>query len=110
MGPDEGAVAVRAFRGSRRASVYREHVLAAEAFARILATGRRAGLALLPSLDRRGRRELDKREAARLAAELTTVRASGELLDLDADLTAVAEVARWCAHAPRGSWLRVERP
>jgi hypothetical protein len=103
-----GAVEVRAFRGTRRASVYREHVLPEEDFGRILAAGTARGLTLLSSLPPHGPREIDKASAKRLAEEATALRISGELPDLDGDLTAVIEVARWCAHASDDSWLRIE--
>jgi hypothetical protein len=102
-----GAVEVRAFRGTRRASVYREHVLPERDFARIVAAGAARGLQLLSSLDRHRPYELDKASAKRLADEVTDLRISGELPDLDADLTAVIEVARWCAHASDDSWWRI---
>ena len=54
--------------------------------------------------------ELDKRKARQLADEAGSIRSGGELLDLDAELTAIAEVARWCAHASGRSWLRIEGP
>jgi hypothetical protein len=102
------AVEIQAFRGSRRRSVYRKHVLSVEAFGRILATGERMALSLLSSLDVHGPRELDKRQAAQLASELTSIRTTSELPEFDGDLTAIAEVARWCSHATEGSWLRIE--
>src|SRR5262245_51427486 len=105
-----GAVEVRAFRGTRRASVYRDHVLSETDFARILAAGAARGLALLSSLDRHGSLELDKASARRLAEEATDLRISGELPDLDGDLIAMIEVARWCAHASDASWLRIGGP
>jgi hypothetical protein len=86
-------VAIRAFRGSRRSSVYREHELDAESFARIGAAWPR---------------EFDKAGARRLADELTALRASATLLDLDDDLTAIGELARWCARASGDAWLRIE--
>ena len=82
MALDSEAVEIRAFRGSRRASVYREYVLSERAFAQILAAGERKELALLSSLDQYGHHELDKRKAAQLADEATRIRTSGELLDL----------------------------
>jgi hypothetical protein len=103
-------VEIRAFRGTRRRSVYREHVLCERAFRRILAAGEQNGLPLLATLDLYGRHELDKRRARALAEETTSLRISGELPDLDDDLTMVAEVARWCARASEGSWLRIEGP
>ena len=107
---DSEAVEIRAFRGSRRTSVYREHVLSERAFAQIVAAGERKELALLSSLEQFGPHELDKRKAAQLADETTSIRTSGELLELDEDLTAIAEVARWCAHASADSWLKIEGP
>ena len=103
-------VEIRAFRGTRRTSVYRDHVLGERAFRRILAAGERNGLALLSTLDPHGPHELDKQRARALAEEATSLRISGELPDLDDDLTMVAEVARWCARASEGSWLRIEAP
>ena len=104
------SVEIRAFRGTRRASVYREHVLPEKAFARILTVGERVGLPLLSSLDQYGSRELDQTEAQQLADELTTIRASAELPDLDPDLVAIAEVARWCGRASGEAWLKIEGP
>jgi hypothetical protein len=109
MSPGEW-VEIRAFRGPRRASVYREHALPEKAFARILGVGERAGLPLLSSLDPSRPRELDKSEAQQLAHEATSIRAGAELPDLDPDLVAIAEVARWCAHASGESWVRIEGP
>jgi hypothetical protein len=107
MSPGEW-VEIRAFRGPRRASVYREHALPEKAFARILGVGERAGLPLLSSLDPYVSHELDKSEAQKLADETTNIRAGAELPDLDPDLVAIAEVARWCAHASGESWMKIE--
>jgi len=96
---------LRAFRGTRRRSVYQAHVFEDEAFARIRAAARLHGLVLLGSLEPR---ELDKEDARRLADELGTIRASLELPDLDADLTALGDVARWCSRASGDAWLRIE--
>ena len=101
-------VEIRAFRGTRRASVYREHVLADGAYDRIVAAAARRGLALLPSLARGEPHELDKRSSRRLAGETTDVRMSGELPELDRDLVAIVEVARWCARSPGDAWLRIQ--
>jgi hypothetical protein len=78
--------------------------------ARIAEVGQERGLFVLSSLARTGRRELDKAKAKRLADEATELRMSGERPDLDYDLTGVAEVARWCAHASGNSWLWIEGP
>lgn len=103
-------VEIRAFRGTRRASVYREHALSENDFARILAAGTARGLSLLASLHHDGPHELDKERAQRLADEITDVRMSGELPELDRDLTAIAEVARWCSRASDQSWLKIAGP
>jgi hypothetical protein len=103
-------VEVRAFRGTRKASVYREHVLVEAAFVRILEVADREGLTLLQSLDQFGPHELGKADARRLANEATSIRASGVLPELDDELTALAEVANWCARATDNSWLRIEGP
>jgi hypothetical protein len=106
----EEAIQIRAFRGSRRSSVYREHLLAERVFVRILEAAEHEGFTLLASLDRYGPHELDKASARRLADEVTRLRASAALPDLDEDLTAIAEVASWCGRATDDSWLRIEGP
>jgi hypothetical protein len=98
----------RAFRGSRRSSVYREHVLDEADFARILNVADREGLTVLASLDRHGPHRLDKAAARRLADEATHIRTTAVLPELDDDLTAIASVAHWCARASDNSWLRIE--
>jgi hypothetical protein len=90
---------VRAFRGTRRSSIYREYVLADEVLDQILAAAGRSGLT----------GELDQDEARRLAEELDGVRASAALLELDDELTAIAELARWCGRAADEAWLRIEQ-
>src|SRR5947207_14728010 len=98
---------LRAFRGTRRASVYRDHALPAHDLARIADAARRGGLAVLASLDAPapGPHELDKSQARDAAHEATTVRLTGELLDLDDQLMAIADLCRWCARAPGEAWL-----
>jgi hypothetical protein len=98
------ALVFRAFRGTRRSSVYREHVVPADALAAIREAAAAARLPLLAYLDEC---ELDKDDAKELADEATALRAEATLLELDAELTAIAEVANWCAHARGGSWLRI---
>ena len=110
MGQLDAPVELRAFRGTRRTSTYREHILSEGAFGRILAMGAERGLAELSALDLHGRHELDKAGAQRLAEEATEVRMSGQLPDLDGDLVAIVEVARWCVHASEDSWLTIRGP
>src|SRR5262249_28729653 len=70
----EEHVELRAFRGTRRTSVYRAHVLSESAFSRILAAGAGRGLTVLSSLDAHRRHELDKARAEQLAKEATDLR------------------------------------
>jgi hypothetical protein len=98
-------VELRAFRGTKRSSVYRAHVLSDEAAVKIAAAGERGGLEALSAIAEP--RELDKADARRLADEATRVRAGAALLELDDDLTAIAEVAHWCARSRRHAWLRI---
>jgi hypothetical protein len=95
----------RAFRGSRRSSVYQAHSVGDDALTRIRAAAGQRRLPLLASLEPR---ELNKREARQLADELGSLRRTLELPDLDADLTALGDVARWCSRASGAAWLRVE--
>lgn len=106
--PGGEQVEIRAFRGKRKASVYREHVLPVARFGRILEVANREGLTLLAWLEPHGQHELGKEEARQLADEATAIRASGALPELDDDLTAIAEVANWCARSREDSWLRIE--
>ncbi len=102
------AIEIRAFRGTRKSSVYLEHVLSKNAYRRILAAGERRGLAALSLLDEHGPYELDKLNAHRVADEAGSLRASGELIELDDDLTSIAELARWCARSSETSWMKIE--
>ena len=103
-------VGIRAFRGTRKSSVYREHLVSEGAFARILGVGAKRGLSLLSALDRSGPHQLDKQEARDLVAETEIIRSGGELRELDDELVAIAEVARWCSRAPGESWMKIEGP
>ena len=98
-------VEFRAFRGDRRASVYRQHAVDRGAFRRVLETASRRRLPLLASLN--DRRELQKDEARRLAAEVSALQAGADLPELDRDLALIAELARWCARTRGRSWLRI---
>ena len=101
------SVRIRAFRGKRQTSVYREQVLPDESFDAIRDAAR--GLTLLPSLVPTTAPELDKRLARRLADEATTVRGSAKLPELDAELVALAEVAHWCGRSREHAWLTVDQ-
>jgi len=72
---------------------------------RVGEAAKQTGLPVLASL--RSGRELNKAEARQLAGELDAMRARQELPELDRDLVAIAEIARWCAHARGDARLRV---
>ena len=97
-------IEARTFRGTRKTSVYRSHPLDVVDLARITDAGRRSGLRVVPSLASIPC-ELDKENAGHLAAEVTELRMGAELLDLDDDLTALAELARTCSRARGGAWF-----
>ena len=97
-------VEARAFRGTRKKSVYRSHPLPADSVARIASAGRGSGLALVASLDSADV-QVQKEDARRLADELSELRLGVQLLDLDEDIVVLAELARFCARSRRGSWL-----
>jgi hypothetical protein len=90
-------VELRAFRGTRRSSTYRVHAVAAPRAARLRE--------LVPTL--RLDAELGKPDARALVDELTALRASARALELDDDLTGLAEVAHWCARARGRAWLQI---
>ncbi|MGN6799498.1 MAG: hypothetical protein ACTHKS_15260 [Gaiellaceae bacterium] len=99
-------VEARAFRGTRKKSVYRSHPLGYHHLVRIAAAGEQSGLALVAALGALPC-EIEKEDAERLAAQLSELRLSGALLDLDDELTARAELARFCTRARGGAWLTV---
>jgi len=100
----QAEIELRAFRGTRRSSVYRAHTLRPADASRVRDAARAAGLPLLAS---RYAAAQHPGEARRLAAELTRLRSSATLLELDGELTALAAVANWCARASGPAWLRV---
>jgi hypothetical protein len=75
---------------------------------RILNVAREQLLPVLSSIDQHTARELNKSDARQLADEVTRLRERAELPGLDEDLTALAEVARWCARASGEAWLTIE--
>jgi hypothetical protein len=94
-------VAFRAFRGTRRASTYREHLMGSAAFARLVAAGGESGLRLVASLDPAAPAELDKDGARRLADEASALQDSGAHLALDDDLSAAGCASRRSSYARR---------
>ncbi len=63
---------------------------------------------MLASLGETLPQELDRQGSRALAQEISTLRLSGGLLALDAELEAIDEVSRWCARGPRDARLRIE--
>jgi hypothetical protein len=106
LSEEPDGVAIRAFRGTRRSSVYRECLVSEKVFGRLLATGETRGLPLLSSLDSRGPHELDKKRSRRFAEEAAVVEDAVN----EPDFAAIVEIALWCAHAKGNSWLRIVGP
>jgi hypothetical protein len=100
----DGGLELRAFRGTRRSSVYRAHALPTRTVTRIRRAAGGLDLPLLAALEPG---ELDKRDARRLGDELSRLRTSATLLELDDELAALAAVANWCARASGRAWLRI---
>ena len=100
------SVEVRAFRGTRRSSIYRKYRVAAVDVRRIADVARSLHLPVLGSLDRRHPGRLDKENASRLAEETSRLRVSGTLLELDHELVQIASLARWCQHRGR-AWMTI---
>ena len=105
--PDVEEVEFRAFRGTQRSSLYRSHVIAATALARVVRTASQERLPLVARLQTNDATELEPTAARLLASELNELRSRALLLDLDADLVALAEVANWCARSREKAWLRI---
>ena len=103
----QSAIELRAFRGTRRSATYRSHALAPDAARRVASAATAGGFTTLAAVARGDEGELDKREARRLADEVTNLRTAALALELDDQLTAVAEVANWCARARGRAWLQV---
>ncbi len=96
-------VSIRAFRGTRRSSVYRECLVPERVFSDIVAAGEGHSLPTLSSLDAAGPHQLDKGHARKLAREVAAI---GTPLH-EPHLTALIDIARWCAHAKATSWLTI---
>jgi hypothetical protein len=107
MGVEGSDVELRAFRGSRRSAVYREVVVPGPVVARVVAEARAHELPLLSAFA--GARRLDRDQARALVAEIESLGGVHHSPELGPRLEQIAEVARWCARARRGSWLTIER-
>ena len=96
-------VSIRAFRGTRRSSVYRECLVPERVFSDMVAAGEGQALPTRSSLDADGPHQLDKGHARKLAREVAAI---GTPLH-EPHLTALIDIARWCAHAKATSWLTI---
>jgi hypothetical protein len=104
LAEDHGeGVEIRAFRGTRRSSVYRECVVSERVFRSLLAAGESIGLPVLSSLDPYGPHELDKADAAKLADEVAVIQ---ERVN-EPQFADISQVAMWCARARANSWMRI---
>jgi hypothetical protein len=102
-----GDVEFRAFRGARRSSVYRSHAVEATALKRIVEAAAKEHLGVLEQVEIDQQQELEPATARQLAGELTQLRSLAVLPELDRELTAMAEVANWCARSREKAWLHI---
>ena len=103
-------VEVRAYRGPRRASVRREHLVNEDLFPRALLLARAYRLHQLAGLDGYGPTELNKPQARRLADELGFLRTVVNDSLLEPHLTGMQEVADFCWRTSDDAWLLIEGP
>lgn len=96
---------MRAFRGTRRSSVYRSHTLAGPAASRITAVAATSRAVWLRRLS--GDSRLGKADARKLADEARALLADPRLLEVHDDLAAIVSVASWCARASGDAWLTI---
>ena len=87
--------------------MYRECVVPATVFRRLLELGASNGLRSLASLDVPGPHTLDKNHARKLARDVAAIEAA---VPSEPELAAIAEIARWCARATDTSWLTIVGP
>jgi hypothetical protein len=100
---------VRAFRGTRRSSLFREQLLAAAAVDSLQQAAARRGLTTIGTLGRDRSERRSKQQAAQLADELGILLRQLDLPELDAQLTQLLALTRWCARARGGAWLTLDR-
>jgi hypothetical protein len=103
-------VDVRAYRGTRTASVYREHVVPERLFERILLLASAYDLHVLPALDQYGPHELNQQQAATVAEELAFLQPVVNDAALAPHLIALRELSLWCARSGESSWIHIEGP
>jgi hypothetical protein len=106
---DDEPVEIRAHRGSRRASIYDEHVMPEDLFARMVSLASADKLHQLSSLDPYGPTELTPSRPGGLQKRLLH-RPSRERPAAEPHLTAIRRVADSCLTHSGDSWLLIEGP
>jgi hypothetical protein len=103
-------VELRAYRGKRRASTYREHVVPEELFVRTLLLASAYELHQLPTLDQYGPFELNKEQARRVDDEVAFLSTVVNDVLLAPHLEAISAVAAHCWRHSGDAWLHIEGP
>ncbi len=103
-------VEIRAYRGSRRASTYAEHVMPEDLFERVVSLAQAYKLHQLRALDPYGPTELNAEQAHRIADEARFI--ADVVTDplLAPHLVAIQRVADYCWQHSGESWLVIEGP
>jgi hypothetical protein len=107
---DGEPVEFRAYRGSRRASTFHEHVMPEGLFARLVFLASAYKLHQLTSLDPYGSTELNAQQARRVAEETAFIAATVADPLLGPHLAGVRSVADYCWQYAGESWLIIEGP
>lgn len=105
---EDEPVDVKAFRGTRAASIHREHVVPERLFERILLLASAYELHVLPALDQYGPHELSQQQAETVAEELAFLQPVVNDGALAPHLTALRDLAVWCARSGESSWMHIE--
>lgn len=107
---DDELVEIRAYRGSRRASIYDEHAMPEDLFARLTLIASAYKLHQLSALDPYGPTELNREQARRVSEEAAFVAQTLNDPLLAPHLEAVQRVADYCWKHSGESWLVIEGP
>jgi hypothetical protein len=103
-------VEVRAYRGPRRASVFREHLVPEDLFSRALMLARAYELHQLSALDPYGPFELNKEQARRISEEAAWLAALVNDPLLEPHLHGVRKAADFCWQYSGEAGLIIEGP
>ena len=107
---DDEPVEIRAYRGSRRASTYDEHVMPEGLFTRLGLLASAYKLHQLSALEPYGPTELNKEQARRVAEEVRFIARVVDDRLLAPHLAAVQRVADYCWKHSGEGWLIIEGP